>query len=45
MNRYTSARFGAHSEGTELTDEESRLLTGEQFFLFKFPYKVMENDE
>ncbi|CAH8388139.1 unnamed protein product [Eruca vesicaria subsp. sativa] len=29
VNRYTSARFGAHSEGTELTDEESRLLTGE----------------
>ncbi|WZZ25593.1 hypothetical protein YC2023_008994 [Brassica napus] len=27
VNRYTSARFGAHSVGTVLTDEESRLLT------------------
>ncbi|CAH2078101.1 unnamed protein product, partial [Thlaspi arvense] len=27
VNRYTSARFGAHSEGTVLTEEESRLLT------------------
>ncbi|CAN8230767.1 unnamed protein product [Cochlearia groenlandica] len=27
VNRYTNARFGAHSQGTLLTDEESKLLT------------------
>ncbi|CAH8390408.1 unnamed protein product [Eruca vesicaria subsp. sativa] len=27
VNRYTSTRFGANSEGTELTDEKSRFLT------------------
>lgn len=36
VNRYTSARFGAHSVGTVLTDEESRLLTGEYFLLLEF---------
>lgn len=27
VNRYTTARFGAHSEGTGLTEEEAKLLT------------------
>ncbi|CAH8375091.1 unnamed protein product [Eruca vesicaria subsp. sativa] len=34
VNRYTSARFGAHSEGTELTDEKSRLLTMPTTFIY-----------
>lgn len=28
VRRYTSARFGSYSEGTTLSEEESRLLTG-----------------
>lgn len=28
VRKYTSARFGAHSIGEILTEEESRLLTG-----------------
>ena len=28
VRRYTSARFGSHSTGSLLTEEESRLLTG-----------------
>lgn len=28
VRKYTSARFGAQAQGTVLTEEESRLLTG-----------------
>jgi len=43
VNRYTTARFGAHSEGTGLTEEEAKLLTGNVIVSLS-SIEVMESD-